>query len=239
MNSMKLPKKITPCPIIDSLLEIRFDTNLPTDAIFGIVYNSIKDKYKNVENLPILQLPEPVRRKDPNLKFKPYYKISNDNYVIQIGADVLTISSYPKYTGWIAFQKEINYFLLKINELAIIDNISRIGLHVIDFFPETEIFSESKISITFDENIIESNNSLFRTEFSHKDNIKSILNISNNASFNLKKGSLIDIDTYVETKQSLNIDQILPQISQIHDTEKELFFSLLKNDFINKFNPEY
>ena len=65
-----------------------------------------------------MQLPEPVRRKDPNLKFKPYYKISNDNYAIQIGADVLTISSFPKYTGWTEFQQEINYFLLKINELS-------------------------------------------------------------------------------------------------------------------------
>ena len=37
-------------------------------AVFGIIYNLIKEEYRgNVINLPILQIPEQIREVDPNL----------------------------------------------------------------------------------------------------------------------------------------------------------------------------
>lgn len=32
---MELPKRITPCPIIDSIIEIRFESTVPDEAAFG------------------------------------------------------------------------------------------------------------------------------------------------------------------------------------------------------------
>jgi uncharacterized protein (TIGR04255 family) len=75
---MEIPIKISPSPIVDSILELRFTTSLHHDAIFGIVYSAFKADYQKHESLPILQLPEPVRKTDPNLKFKPYYRLLNE-----------------------------------------------------------------------------------------------------------------------------------------------------------------
>lgn len=236
---MELPKKINPCPIVDSILEFRFTTSLPHDAIFGIVYSAFKSDYPKHESLPILQLPEPVRKSDPNLKFKPYYKLFNDNFVIQIGADVLTISSFPKYLGWHSFQTEINNFYNTIKALSIIDNISRIALRVINFFPKVDIFQHTKIAIAVSENQIISQKTLLNTEFEYDNSIKSMLNISNNAQINQQHGSIIDIDTSCEYNKDLNASSIMDEIELIHMKEKTLFFSLLKDEFLKQYNPEY
>jgi len=236
---MKLPKKITPCPIVDSVLELRFATSFPHDAIFGIVYNAFKTQYPKYESLPILQLPEPVRKADPNLKFKPYYRLSNDKFVIQIGADVTTISSYPEYSGWDVFKQEISTFFNTIKALSIIEDVSRIGIRVINFFPKADIFQEAKISLTISDEPIISQKTLLTTEYAYEHNIKSTLNISNDAMINLVKGSIIDIDTFCEYNKEFNVSNILTEIETIHIKEKTLFFSLLKDDFLKKFNPEY
>jgi uncharacterized protein (TIGR04255 family) len=236
---MKLPKRITPCPIVDCSLEFRFSSNIPQDAVFGIVYNIVKDEYKKYETLPILQLPEPLRRTDPNLKYKPYYKIYNDTFVIHTGPDVLSISSFPKYVGWDNFLVEISKFLEKVFSISIIKKINRIGMRVINFFPNTEIFSNSRISIKKDDSEINFKNSLFRTDFEHEDHIFSTLNISNNGKINLKNGSIIDIDTFTNKNQDFDIENITAEIEKIHLFEKELFFTSLKEEFIKKFNPEY
>ncbi|NJW55502.1 TIGR04255 family protein, partial [Salinimicrobium oceani] len=104
---MKLPKRIDPCPIVDALVEIRFSTKINSNAVFGLIYNSLQPEFESVENLPIQQLPEPVRSSDPNLRFKPHYRVKSENFIVQIGPDVLTISSHPNYLGWTRFSEEI------------------------------------------------------------------------------------------------------------------------------------
>ena len=66
-----LPIRIEACPLIDALIEFRFEAAITKSAVFGIIYNLIKEEYRgNVINLPILQIPEQIREVDPNLKFK-------------------------------------------------------------------------------------------------------------------------------------------------------------------------
>ena len=88
---MKLPKLIDPCPIIEAIIEIRFESKLISDAIFGVIYNSVKETFPKTENLPILQIPENIRINDPNLKYNPYYSLLNNNFILQIGPKVVSL----------------------------------------------------------------------------------------------------------------------------------------------------
>ena len=36
--TIRLPEKINPCPILEAIVEIRFDSKVPHEAIFGIIY---------------------------------------------------------------------------------------------------------------------------------------------------------------------------------------------------------
>ncbi|URW79088.1 TIGR04255 family protein [Xiashengella succiniciproducens] len=234
---MNLPKNINPCPIVDALLEVRFTSKINANAVFGLIYSVLQKEFQKVETLPILQLPDVVRASDPNLKYKPYYKISNENFVIQIGPDVISISSFPKYLGWELFSKIIFDALTKIESVGIINVIERIGIRYINFF-ETNIFEKVNLKVCIGADDILYKNTIVRTEIEQGE-FSSTLQVANNAIINGKLGSIIDIDTFVTKNLDVFFSRKTELINAGHLKEKELFYSLLKPEFLNTLNPTY
>ncbi|PKL84819.1 MAG: TIGR04255 family protein [Ignavibacteriae bacterium HGW-Ignavibacteriae-1] len=234
---MNLPKTIKPCPIIDASVEIRFIPKINQNAVFGLIYQVLQDEFATVESLPILQLPEIVRSSDPNFKFKPLYKTSNNDYVVQIGPNVLTISSFPNYVGWDKFSKKIFEILHKVETIDIIDRIERLGLRYINFF-EDNIFDNIHLKVRLGSQVILNKNTVVRTEIEHGD-FNSTLQIANNGINNNRLGSIIDIDAFT----SMELDKFFINkeiiINKGHAYEKELFFSLITDDFLKTLNPIY
>ncbi len=144
---MTLPKQINPSPINQAVVEIRFNSSLPSDAVFGVVYNKLKDSYKSAEQLPILQIPEAVRNNDPNLIYQPHYKLLKEHYAFQVGPKVISLAiTEQKYTTWESYYDEIQSVFEKIKEIDFIDNVLRVGLRYINFFAD-DILKNLNISI--------------------------------------------------------------------------------------------
>jgi len=234
---MDLPKTIDPCPIVDALLEVRFTTVIHPNAVFGLIYNELKKDYPKVENLPILQLPDAVRAADPNFQFKPHYKLLDKEFVIQIGPNVVSISSYPEYLGWERFSERIFDILNRVQKVSIIEDVKRLGIRYINFF-EQGIFSDIDMDVTINDKPIEYRNTIVRTEIEQEGFI-STLQITNNAVHQSKQGSLIDIDAFKEDGLQDFFDKKEEIIGDGHMKEKELFYSLLKEDFLKTLNPVY
>ena len=81
-----------------------------------------------------------------------------------------------------------------------------------------------------------------RSEWIHKENINCTLQVSNNVSLNVNgqaiHGSLIDIDIATATN-NFAIDSAQQLLTEFHSIEKEIFFSILKPEFLISLNPEY
>ncbi len=240
---MKLPIKIMPCPIIEASMEIRFKSSFPQEAIFGVIYQDIKNDYINLQKLPIVELPESIRINDPNLQYAPYYRLFKDNFVLQIGAKVLSISITKPYSKWDYFNAEILKILSIIKKLNIINNIERIGLRYLNFF-EFNIFEKIKFKMQLDEQEIKSScKNIIRLEFLKK-GINQVLQLSNNSNYIINNkmihGSMIDIDNFIINLDMNSFDKIDKFLSDLHNLEKELFFAYLKDDFLkNELHPEY
>lgn len=238
---MGIPKKINPCPIIEAIVEIRFNSEMPSDAIFGVIYSEFKQEYPKFENLPILQLPETVRMKDLNLRFQPHYKLIHDNYILQIGPNVLSMVNLNEYVGWDDFAAKIKKTITRVHKLGVIKNFIRFGIRYINFF-ELDIYENINLEILLSNNTFNSEQLTFRsTVKSGKFHIN--LQILNNGNISVKKiakvGSIIDIDTYIQDEPIISFKNIAKLLEEGHSEEKALFFNLLKNDFLKKFNPEY
>jgi len=236
---MKLPKRITPCPIEEAIIELRFDSAIPHDAIFGIIYQQFKDKFPRLENLQMVQIPEPIRSSDPLLAYKPYYKISNDVFSFNIGPKVISLTSVKNYVGWVLFSKEINECIKKLVALGIFAKIKRLGLRYINFFEE-DIFNNIKLEVKLNSERLSSDSLYVRSAIRGGKFINN-LQITNKAKLKqkdgIKVGSVIDIDAFLE--KEIGIDEINCLIEEAHSEEKELFFSLLSKEFLDKLNPEY
>lgn len=238
----KLPVRIENCPIIDALVELRFETKINANAVFGMIYGALMEKYPgNVENLPIMQLPEAVRMSDPALRYKPLYRINNNNVLIQIGTDVISISSRMPYIGWDAFKGHVLNIIQLITNAGIISRVVRLGHRYVNFF-DSDI--REKITMSFKMTEGYSIQNLMITTQVKDSDFENTVQFSNSAALNIgtpnqKNGSIIDIDTFREYPNGGFMEDVEKEIENAHQSEKTLFFSLLKPEFIASLNPQY
>lgn len=235
LHDIKTPKYITPCPIEEAALELRFQPNLPVDIILGMVFKGLEG-YSNLTKLPILQLPEFIRESDPNLIYSPYYKLEKDSFVLQIGPRILSFVCLRDYVGWENFYGEFTRILKVYSDLNIFDHIEKIGLRYIDFFPEVNVFEKINIKLSYDETIFSKGSRFLKQEFT-KDDFSIAISITDSAKFNDQTGSMIDID--VMNNNVASMDDIKGSLEKAHDYEKIFFFSLLEQSFLNSLNPTY
>lgn len=235
----KLPIKISPCPIMEATVELKFSSDLPKGAVFGILYNSVKDTFGKVDKLPAAMLPIEVIENDPNLKYKALYKLTDGFFNAQVGYDVVAFHSPSEYVGWQKFSENLIPFFNKVTASGIISQPESLVLRYLNFF-EVNIYEHINLKIELVNQNHISNNLVMRTEIK-EDNFIKVLQLANNVtikdSFGQRTGSLIDI-TCIYNKQ--DILQLFPIIiDEAHKMEKKLFFELLKPEFLATLNPEY
>ena len=235
----KLPLAINPCPIIEAIFEIRFESSFPGDAIFGIVFNQFKDEFQDVEQLPILQLPAAIRAQDPNLKFTPHYKIKKDNFIIQIGPNVFSLTNIKEYCGWKIFSEKIYDTYNKLSELNLIQKQFRTALRYINMLPDINIFEKTNLGIHFNDEKLGENQINLTAEIPYEHGSSNLKLISFAEAIVEKqpiKGSIVDIDTHVQHDKFENFQEA---VEFAHTAEKKLFFRLLEKEFLKTLDPIY
>jgi len=233
-----LPKKIDPCPIVESIFEIRFNSSLPEDAIFGILYKQLRDEFPKFEQLPILQLPAKLRSQDPNLKFSPHYKTQKDNFIIQIGPRSFSISNVGEYLGWDVFSQKIYSMYKQVKTSDVIENIERVGLRYINVLEGINVFEKSNFVLSLKENPIIQKTTI-KTEMTSEKGFCQFNVVSNaetTVGGKILLGSVIDIDSVVDMGKFSDIREA---VEYAHDKEKELFYEILEDKYIKTLNPIY
>jgi len=236
----EFPKRISPCPIAEATVELRFSPAVLPDAVFGIIFQEFgKDFPGKVEKLPILQLPEPIRMVDPNLMYQAHYKLTSGNLTFQIGPRMTSLSNSKEYIGWKNFYSKLKEIFLRLEKLHVVKAADRLGIRYINFFKE-DVYNNINLRILMNDEPLRTIGTSLRTEIK-EDGFTSILQIANQATLRVQTqpitGSVIDIDVQVpETNFFSNMENIL---EKGHYIEKKLFFSLLKKEFLSTLNPEY
>lgn len=240
---INLPKHLEHCPIVDALIEIRFTSGVDRNAVFGFTYGLIKDSFAGrVINLPLSQVPAQVRENDPNFQFKPLYRIDGDDTILQLGPDVICLSSKIPYIGWEKLSHNAVEIFEKLSNEGVIQRVLRLGHRYVNFF-DGNIDDKLNMSVSF-VNGYNNLNMQIRSEIRDGDFIDT-LQYSNAAVYRAdvssqeRKGSLIDIDTFKTYSDNSFIENIENEINMAHACEKALFYSLLKESFIDELAPMY
>ncbi len=239
-------KYLSPDPVVDAIVELRFTPTMPKTAVFGVLYNALGDEYKaNEESLPVTQIPEHIRLKDSNFHFKPWYRLTGSDIKLLVGPDVLAITGdcTDGYMGWSKFFDHIQKILDQVQNGNIVQEIGRIGVRYISFFEDVNIFDKLTLRIQAEES--DRNFTAGATSFTttlEENGFFQQLNVKNDAQRALHQetleGSIIDIDTFCQQKLT-DFGNVREIIDQGHESEKSLFFSLLDKDFLASLNPVY
>lgn len=236
---MALPKEISPNPLVTSTVEVRFRSEVETQKLFPVVYS----KFSN--NLPFFnesKIPKELRGTNPDFAFAPDYTLKNDDYSLSFSNKVIVFENISEYKLWNNYFPFIKEHLDGFFQLGVVKQIERIGLRYASIFDKTE--SVNQVLKTF---------SSFPTEgYTHefnfyrgdlnKDGFDFHLQVANNAKVTKNNKSMTGV--YIDIDASLNGTlepsiKVFEIIEQLHQQEKELFFSLLKPEFVNTLNPKY
>src|SRR5262249_31073889 len=104
----KLPIKITPCPIAEAVVELRFEPTIPPEVVPSLMLAEFIGSFPEFERLPINDMPQFFRDSDPNLRFAPLNALSKDKTRLQFGPRSLAIISFEPYLGWTAYSTIID-----------------------------------------------------------------------------------------------------------------------------------
>jgi len=238
---VKIPTKITPCPIHEAVVGLTFETEIVSEAVFGIIYNEFKDKYGDVKKLPILNIPEEIRMKDAALMYQAWYHLIEGNHLISIGPRMIGISNKKDYSGWAIFSKKVTDAIEKIKRTGIIKNVTRVGIRYINFF-EFDIFKKIDLEVKLKNELLNSEQMIINTKIKREPFINTLQILNNANMMDVDKklvGSVIDIDTYTNDNLNNFFNDYKDVLENGHNIEKELFFNLIKEDFLKELNPEY
>lgn len=240
-----LPQQINPCPIAEALFEVRYSSDFPSDAVFGIVYQKVSNHFPGIipQELGVMQLPLQIRRTDEKFKYQAYYSLRKDSLTLSIGPDVLAFGALRPYIGWQQWFSFIQTILDDALISGVIKHIERIGLRYINVFDEP-ILENTKVNIEINSNIIGIESVNLRTEIKDSGFIK-VLQIGNEVAVTennkTRNASVIDIDCLYEC--NMGIEDFKSNYKKItedaHDREKIFFFNLLKPEYLDMFNPSY
>lgn len=238
--SRGIPKKLTPDLIVDSVIEIRFASEYPESAVFGLVFDRVKTGYPNYKSTNI---PAEIRQQDIGLRYFPEAYISNDDFTIGLSKNSLVVGGGVRYKGWETYSAEINRLIAEVlTDERLMVSIDRIGLRYINFFEGISMVDQiADLNVTFNNMTDYARKaSSYRLEL-NKGDIGYILNCADNASYNgnPQKGCIVDIDAYYSSVPNRDRASIVRCIETLHVEEKKLFFSLLKDEAVNARNPEY
>lgn len=239
---MKRPTKITPDPIIDAVVELRYESDVPSDAILGMLFAKVKSKYPDFKKLPITEIPEEIRKNDPAFRFNPYFQAESGPFKLNVGPRVISLSNSGHYIGWKnKYFPELKELLKNVEAAGIVKHFSRLGVRYIDFFA-SDVYENINLSITLNESPLESIQTTFSAIFQNNDFLTKTQVVNNvNANIQGKKkiGSIIDTDTYFEPQNKFGFDGLNDLIDRCHEESVAFFFSLLKPEFLATLNPEY
>ncbi len=242
---MEIPKHIEKCPVSESIFEIRYTSDYPSDAIFGIIYGEVKNFFQDApEVLPIMQVPEAVRINDPNLQFQPYHKFVKGLFTFAIGPKALIFTCRRPYAGWKKWSDFIYQILNKVKNTSIIHTVERFGIRYVNIFESFNIFDHLQLDLTICGSEVCDKPTHVRTEIPESEGFVKIVQVGSGIQIIQNGvqifGSLIDIDCVYKFPPNTSFpDNYIKIIEDAHLKESEQFYSLLKPEFIPLLNPQY
>jgi len=236
-----MPVRISPCPILEVILEIRFVTAEDWALLPGLLYTHIKERYPKSENLPITEMPEEFLRTEPGMVHAPRIRFLGKGFVIQFGPRVISLLTQGEYPGWHAIKDELRWLLEKLEAAAFIHEGERLGMRYIDFF-EDDIFSRLELDIRSGGEPVSGVEMNFATVF-RREQMTARLVLQNGAMAlrgnKMVAGSILDLDVWLGPSDFEIFGNVAERFEDAHRCNKEIFFGILKTEFLDSLAPVY
>jgi uncharacterized protein (TIGR04255 family) len=239
----RLPIRIDPCPIAEAILEIRFVTSESWATLPGLLFARIRERYPEQKNLPLAQFPDEMRRHESAFTYQPLIQfLSRGDFLIQFGPRVISLVAKSKeYPGWAAFEKEMTWLMSELQQIGFVSEGERLGVRYINFFT-FDIFEKLVLEVSTGKKQLTAGECSVTTVVTRPPFTSRLL-VSNGAILDTgdgaRPGSVLDVDVWLGPVDFDLFQNALAKFGEAHAFEKQIFFGLLKADFLATLNPTY
>ncbi|GAB4000103.1 hypothetical protein GCM10028807_52060 [Spirosoma daeguense] len=233
-----LPKEITPNPLLNSSVELRFVNEFSAEFINEILPKSLKQNFdmERDNNSPQSRVLDP----NDSVVFK------NEAFMIIVDKKSVIFENAKHYQLW------DRYFpFIKAATNAITPNIQspleRIGIRYVSFFAKSDNqkMMLKKPFLMIEKELGEIKDAGFYGSYAFsKGKFNCYIQFGSGLKLpgekTIKKGCVIDLDLSVEDDlPNVDSDAIFTVIDELHTEEKKLFLLVLNDDFLGSLNVIY
>lgn len=244
----ELPIKLNADPIIDAVIEIRVKASQPLGSLMPGVLHQVKEVgFLQSQQLPAANIPEQIRRSDPNLMYQPLIKIElEDGFSLLVGDQVLAIVSPIPYVGGEKFKNKALQVIRVLLDLSVVGSVQRVSIKYTDFLDANSLQElDAYLNLDFklgnthtpEINGYDLNFHITKQNLLHLIRLVALTRLGNN-----QEGMILDIDT-IKQINSIDIQDfkelLFQTLDEIHTKSKAKFFSLLTKKALDKLEAVY
>ena len=241
-----LPVRISPCPIVEAVCELRFAASEPWSTLPGLLYAAIRERFPEKHDLPLSQVPEEVRRQDARLGTQPLIRFAGEEpYAVLCGPRMAAlVTQADRYPGWQNVEATLGWLLPKLLAVGVVHEPERLGVRYIDFFVG-DLFPHLRLGAAVDGQPLSGGELQVVTTFGQWAPFATRVFVSNGASMTAsdglaRRGSVLDVDVGLDALElELDEGKLLDRFGEAHQILKQAFFGLLAPAFLATLNPEY
>lgn len=229
METTKIPRAINPDNLIDSYIELTFDSDYKSTFLIDEMLSSIDQENKHFRKLPITNRNEMSSDK---------VFLTDDIIRFFILENKLGINSVGEYRGWDYFGDRVAEIIMSISKHVVFNNIR---MKYVSKWDEISILDNIDGEVCFEQFGKRFDGTEVRFQAATTNPVfRSFAQVSLKDMIFLEdeRCSLVDIDlNMVIPKSEKNLDMTLKALHQIHSDEKDMFFKLLSDEFVKSLNP--
>jgi uncharacterized protein (TIGR04255 family) len=245
---MSLQKKLNPDNLKDTLVEIRYSSGIPQELTLGFVLSVLA---------PLGFTYAPVPNQNFNISLNENQQVafgfagSVSGFFIKDKVRVQFINSQiafnciaDNYVGWDNYSQIITAVIDNLLQKQIIRNFNRVSVRYISEFPNLEIFPNIKGNIDISQTGLKLKNSILRL-VDESQNIKTVVSLTNQAkrvsqNQQIIEASLVDVNVFENVNPPINnLAELKTKLDAVHLKQKEIFFGLISDEFLQTLTPEY
>jgi uncharacterized protein (TIGR04255 family) len=245
----RLPVHLARTPIVEAIVELRFQPSHPAtgDLMVGLLFPRFSADYPKLVTLPIANLPPQVRAAKP-IDYQPIHRFEGPPGSLSVGGKMASVAcAQAQYPGWRQFRARAVELLGVLREINQVSVVERIALRYVNLLADQD-FPTPLQAMDVSLNIIGAPapdaGLHIRTELK-TDRHTSVVQFAGRATASLtsgeqRHGALLDIDTI----RTVSADEDFWSSSEtilesVHNEAKRVFFSLLTDESIAKFEPTW
>ncbi len=237
----KKPIRVDHVHIVDSIVEIRFVPKTPKTAFIDLL--ATVSKFLDDYDYRPSEIPAQVRKGEPQFEFAVEGTLVGTEYSIGVGPKSLVFNCQNGYKTWSEFFPYISKVLDAVAASNSIERVTRVGVRFSNFFESLNDLSLFVVNWDAGMGITKPTDQIVVKFSSSFEGIGYNVTIANLLTIPAKgpgNGTLIDVDAFNDKLKTSTInDELYKEIDLIHESEKDMFFSLLSDELLDSLNPIY